>query len=279
MNRLKRYGFLTVASTVALLFTTAATANVRTVVTIDDHFDDGNILTNTNGVGTGFTRYSQGVTVTESGTQVTVPASGANRSSIESSESLDATGDDPAIFAFTGVQFAIAQNTTNNYNGNTRIGIRQNSPAGYTYSDSTLGHGFYVQCEDDEAGGWSGTSRFYYINESNVATNLVKWQFDTLDLVNIEHDGTSNNVSPLLDIKITLTANTWTLNITGDTQGVGSPISFSGTNTFGGDNNHGVTNGHAYIYNQTYAPAVWVYCDRVLVTTELPPLATVLMIQ
>lgn len=275
----QRNYFLTVVSAVTVLLLMAGPVRAKIVVTIDDDFDDGNIATNTTGTGTGFTKYETRNWVNEAGSLVTVKGDGANRSSIESKESVNATlARAEVLFRFEGVQFTVTGTTDNNYNGKNFTGVRMKAPAGYTYNVSTLGHGFYVQYETDIWSGWSGTSRFWYINELNEETVLATWEFDTLDLLNAELDGDGHDVTPVLDVAITLTANTWALDITGDTQGGGSPISFSGMNDFGGDNNHGVTNGHAFIYNQSYAPATYTECDRILVRTFSEP-GMVLMIR
>jgi hypothetical protein len=239
---------------------------------IDDTFGDGNIGTNTDGIGTGFNSAvaSNGASVTESGGLVTLtsPIHGAGRARIVSKETADATGSETMRYEFQGVSFSdlVAGGT----NGLARlfIGARQSGSLVDADSLGDLGHGFYVTIEDDSVpasgsfgqDGWSGTSSFFYLDESNTVTSLATWAFDTLDFT-----GGGSNYDPTLDITIDLTDDSWALTITGDTQGGGSPISFSGTNSFGGDNNHGLWAGHAYVYNQTEDPDLAVSIDRIFV--------------
>jgi len=254
-------------------------------VVIDDTFGDGNVGTNTDGIGTGFLSAvaSNGASVTESGGSIvlTSPIHGAGRARIVSKETADATASETMRFEFEGVSFSdlVAGGT----NGLPRlfIGARQSGSLVDADSRGDLGHGFYVTVEDDSVadsgyfgqGGWSGISSFFYLDESNTVTSLATWEFDTLDFT-----GGGSNYDPTLDITIDLTADSWALDITGDTRDGGLPVSFSGTNSFGGDNNHGLTTGHAYVYDQTEDPDLAVTIDRIFVgippTSAIPEPAT-----
>ena len=253
-------------------------------VKIDDHFDDSSATTNANGIGTGFNTHTlNGGNIQESGTNLNLnsPTNGGFITAISSKENLDATLGQAVTFKFSSVSFSDLTPTTSTGLNRIFIGVRQAAGLGFVNSFATLGHGFYISFEDDKAAsghaspfgqnGWSGTSAFFYVDETGAATQLASWTFDTLDWNDTAGAG-PENYTPVMDITMELTASTWSLAITGDTRDGGSPISFSGANSFGGDDNHGVTTGHAYIYNQTETPNLSASVDRVICSNPTPAL-------
>ena len=111
-----------------------------------------------------------------------------------------------------------------------------------THAVDNLTDGYFVAFANDfyTAGGTGpNATSFFFHQAGGTRTTLASWDFDTLTLPMALHSGDPGTVTANpLDVSIALDAANWSLDITGDTQGGGSAISFSGTNV-----GSGITNG------------------------------------
>ncbi|MCE5185119.1 MAG: immunoglobulin domain-containing protein [Planctomycetaceae bacterium] len=248
-------------------------------VTVDDHFSDAAIGTNTDGIGTGFNGNGiWGGTVTESETTVTLasPTAGWERANIASKEAVAIST--PARYEFLGVKFA--KNTSSWGTGTTDrlyLGVRASNSTG----DGSLGDGqsnpdtgFWIQMESDsvpagagDGSSWTGTSCLFYESASNVRTVLASWTFDTLNWD--DNNAGTMNFTPVLDITLQLSATGYSLTIAGDTIS-NVTGSLTGTYAAAGITNE-LTTGYAAAFVQGEAPSVNTSIDRIIVTENAVP--------
>jgi hypothetical protein len=245
-------------------------------VIVDDHFDDGNVGTNTNGIGSGFNGGDW--LTTESNSRVRFNGlAGWAQPRITSKEGV-ALGTETASFQFLGVSFA--KNVENTGTGSTDrlyLGVK-----GIDTSNEMHGNpdtGFWIQIESDSvltAGGngrWTGTSTLFYESSANARTSLGSWTFDTLNWD--DNDPLTMNFSPVLDFVLDLGSDGYALTISGDT------ISFLTGSLSGTYAAAGITNelmmGYAAVHNQGEAPGIDAYVDRIVVT-GIPEPATLALL-
>ncbi|MGJ8641602.1 MAG: alginate lyase family protein, partial [Opitutaceae bacterium] len=253
-----------------LLFITTllAFSMAQANIIVDDSFDDGDIGTNTTGVGTGFVSGEQsGGSVTEAGGFLVAdsPTNGGRRARFASNESANTRTTGGAIYLFEDLNFSASADDSGDGSTHwTYLGIR--GASGAANAGPNPGEGFYVEFGfGGVSGNAAGTSTFFYNDASNVKTTLASWTFDTLALLDT---GVTNAE---LDITISVTGNDWSLDILGDTAG-GSPISFSGTHAASSITNT-VTTGYAFLHNQSESPNLELSLGRVEIT-EIPTLYT-----
>ena len=253
-------------------------------VVLDNGFNDANnnIGLNTNGVGHGFTTYvnaasgQDGFTYaleTNSLAQLSSSVNGANRESIDSIDAFPVNAGG-TLYQFSGVSFTNQLHNTGT--GNTDrllLGVQINGTAGDWIENgpAAMPGGFWIQFNSDSEalgtgnGAWAdNTSVLFYVDGNGNRTELATWQFDNLRW---GPSGTIN-YAPVLDIQLTLSATTWSLNIAGDTQGGGNPLSFSGTYAGVGITNvllNGLNNPCLGAEDQTEAPGIIISIDRVIV--------------
>jgi hypothetical protein len=260
------------------------------VVAFDDQFDDNELATNANGIGSGFTSFistpfgQDGNTYareTNGLAQLSSSINAAQRESIVSKDSV-AINAGGTLFEFRGVSFTNqpanggAPNTDRLF-----VGVGNTGPIADDFFESgadNMPSGFWIQFMSDSIvtgsgnGSFSGTSTLFYkapaIAGVGARTALASWTFDTLFW---DDSGTPpNNYGPVLNITLTLGAESWALNITGDTTG-SNPISFSGTYAGSGiDNalNDGLNPTHFGAFNQTEAPGIIMSIDRMVATLD-----------
>ena len=248
---------------------------------VDDHFDDGDIGTNTTGVGTGFNSFDlfDDARVSESGSGVTLPAgsNGGRRTSIASKEGADLTATElTTTILFDNVSFA--ESAVSAGTGTTDrlyLGVSDTSAADdYQANPPT---GFYIQFESNSVasggtgnGEWNGTSSFFYEAGNDTPTELATWTFDTLSW-----DSGSSNFTPVLDLQIDLTDTGYALSISGDTVS-NVTGSFSGTFADAGITNE-LTAGHALVFSQQENPGVDTTIDRIAISQVPEPASLALL--
>jgi hypothetical protein len=249
-----------------LLFLMAGLASVVLGGTIvDDDFNDGNIETNTTGIGTGFNFWDIGwsgnVTEANSLVKLNGPVHGGSRCSIASKEGAG-IGSDTSRFEFRGVSFSVG-NTSAGTTARDCVGVKEGNAA-WDY-DAGQPTGFWIQFENtsllaaDGAGGWNGTSVLFYESSANVRTALATWSFNTLNW----YPGTQN-LTPVLDITLDLDATGYALSIAGDTITL---LSGSLSNSYA---EAGITNelatGYATAYIQSENPGIDISIDSIIIT-------------
>jgi hypothetical protein len=234
-------------------------------IIVDDHFDDGDIETNTTGIGTGFNYWDIGWSgnVTEANSKVTLngPVHGGSRASIASKEGAG-IGSGISRFEFQDVSFAVG-NTSAGTTARDCVGVKEGNAA-WDY-DEGLPTGFWIQFENNSlttptgAGGWNGTSVLFYESSTDVKTVLATWSFDTLNW----YPG-AQNLAPVLDIVLDLDATGYALSIAGDTITLLSG-SLSNTYTAAGITNE-LTTGYATAYIQSENPGIDISIDQIVIT-------------
>ena len=239
---------------------------------VEDHFDDGNVGTNTTGIGSGFNvwveqNFNPPTTITEANSRVTLnnPVHGGSRGSITSKEGA-AIGSGISRFEFRGVSFAVANNTTTGSTARNTIGVKQGNAA-WDYN-AGLPTGFWIQFENNSLltangnGGWNGTSVLFYEANNNTKTVLATWTFDTLNW----NAGTRNFV-PVLDITLDVSSDGYALTIEGDTITLMSG-SLAGTFAAAGITNE-LTVGYASAYVQSENPNVNMSIDQISILGDV----------
>jgi len=257
------------------------------VVVFDDHFDDNDLGTNTSGIGAGFSSFIQtpfgqdGNTYareTNSLAQLSSSINAAQRESIVSKNTV-AINAGGTLFEFRGVSFTNqpanggAPNTDRLF-----VGVGNTGPIADDFFESgadNMPAGFWIQFMSDSIatgsgnGAFTGTSTLFYKGSgSGPRTALASWTFDTLFW---DDTGTPpNNYAPVLNVTLTLGAESWALNITGDTTS-SNPINFSGTYAGSGianSLNDGLSPTHFAAFNQTEAPGIIMSIDRMVATLD-----------
>ena len=220
------------------------------LVVLDDDFNNStnNLANNDLGIGGGFgtfTAVSGRAYETNSLAVIASIVNGADRANIASQNGY-AIGSGGTLFDFQNVRYT---NTTTAAAGTTDrliIGVLgTNSPSDWFEGGlAGMPTGFYIEPNSDifthssASGllndGWASRNSvlFYNAGGTNIIT-LAHWQFQNLTW----NQGVPANYSPVLDIQLTLSPTGWALNITGDVNTNGQPISF--TNTYAAS---GITN-------------------------------------
>lgn len=252
--------YLLTLSTSALI---CASASAATVV-VDDSFDDGDIATNTLGIGSGFNAVgSSGGSVTESGgsAQVIAGTPGYKRAYMTSKEG--GTISTSTRYEFKGVNFSlINQGATSGGDGRYYFGVKGNSAASDMQGNPETG--FWIQVENDNFAATTGVSRLFYESNASARTNLATWTFDTLNF----EPGGSGNYTPTVDFTLDLDATSYSLSFTGDTIS-NLTGSLSGTYASAGISNE-LTTGYTASFMQGTNPAVAVSFDQIVITQAVP---------
>ena len=240
----------------------AFVASANADIIVDDTFDDANIETNVNGIGTGFVQNAQsgGSVIAESGSIVNLEsgANGGARVRITSDDRSDTVSALGTTYLFEDVLFATASDDSGD--GTTFrqvLGIRNGGGAGAV---DNPGDGLYLEVGNQffTAGttGPSTTSTLFY-ESGGTRTALGSFDFD-----NLSFDETLGVTgSSLLDFEFFSSATDYGLNITGDTAGT-APISISGTYAAAGLTNT-LTSGGAFFGLQTESPNTQANIGRI----------------
>jgi hypothetical protein len=241
-------------------------------VIVDDHFNDGNVGTNTGGTGTGFN--TDGPSEQDSKVKFT-NGFGWDRPRMTSKEGA-ALGGSVSRFEFRGVGFA--KNPTNPHNGTTDrlyLGVKGTSTANMMEGNPDTG--FWIQIESDSVatgggnGSWTGTSTLFYESSTDVSTKLASWTFDTLNWD--DNDAATMNFTPVLNIILDLGPAGYSLVIEGDTI---SNItgSMSGSYADAGITNE-LTMGYAAVFAQSEGPGVDTSIDQIVIKEDASALGNV----
>jgi hypothetical protein len=217
------------------------------VAPIDDDFDDGDLTTNINGDGSGWsvqlgsataTEITNGVTVVELGNGL----SGASTARIRSNENFDGNSEDVLTSVFEMTDFG----RTNSIDGETTrlfVGMIQESESSVSVLQFTV-DGLWVglQVREDAAGlaaasgsfdaDWNGKGGLFYVDGS-VVTVLGQWTWDQ-SLVDWDDQSTfrSDRIRQKLldDLTLTLTSDADGFSLAFATTGTGTlPTDISGT--------------------------------------------------
>ena len=253
------------------------------VTIVDDHFDDGNVGTNTNGIGTGFNAgtWSDGSAIVESGTIVTLQNSQVAwaRAAITSKEGA-AIGSGITRFEFRGVSFLQSPDGWDWGGSTDRLAIGVKNTDAATEYDAGLWPGFYIQFESDsmatgQNSQFNGISTLFYRSVSGVNTKLATWSFDTLNWDDWANFAATANFSPVLNLILDISSTSYSLTIEGDTITL---LSGSLADTF---ESSGVINelttGHAFAYAQTENPSLYTSVDQIVITSIPEPATLVLL--
>ncbi len=281
----RRLGYLFVVGLTSGLAALVQPLRADTII-LDDHFNDpnNNIGINTNGIGSGFTVFtaaSGGVLESNSFAQTLMRVNGADRAVFCSIDAL------PINNAIAGTRYQLLNvsfvkqpsSTGTGATDRLLVGVENRAPAGdfIEAGPASMPVGFWIQFMSDSEvsgtgnGGWgtvNGASKntiLFYKAPDGTRTILASWIFDNLNWGQV----TPDNFTPALNITLTLSGTTWALDITGDTQGGGSPISFSGTYAGSGISNgllNGLNNSYVAVEGQNEDPGVNILVDRVVVT-------------
>ena len=261
------------------------------LVVLDDDFNNAtnNLANNDLGIGGGFGSFTAGNTPrayeTNSLAVIASTFNGADRANIASQNGY-AIGSGGTLFDFQNVRYT---NTTTTVAGTTDrliLGVLgTNSPSDWFEGTlSNMPTGFYIEPNSDVFtrssatallnDGWASRNSvlFYHSGGTNVAI-LAHWQFQTLTW----NQGVTANYSPVLDIQLTLSPTGWGLNITGDVNTNGQPISFTNTYAASGITNvllNGLQPGFVCTEGQTESPCIQQSIDRIVVTDFGNPVVT-----
>jgi hypothetical protein len=263
------------------------------LVVLDDDFNDplNRLTVNTNGIGGAFGTFTAGGGQSSEANDNAVIASfvnGAARANIASQNgfAINAGG---TLFDFQKVSYT---NTTTAAAGTTDrliLGVLgTNSPSDWFEGGlEGMPTGFYIEPNSDifthSSGngnggllndGWASRNSvlFYHSTGTNMVT-LAHWQFQNLTW----NQGVPPNYSPVLDIQLTLSPTGWILNITGDVNTNGQPISFTNTYAASGITNvllNGLQPGYVCTEGQTETPCIQQSIDRIVVTDLGNPVVT-----
>jgi len=236
-------------------------------VIVDDHFDDGDVTTNTTGIGTGFNYWDIGWegNVTEADSKVTLngPTHGGSRCSIVSKEGAG-IGSGISRFKFQDVSFAVG-NTSAGATARDCVGVKEGNET-WDY-DTGLPTGFWIQFENtslttsDGTGGWNGTSVLFYESSTDVKTVLATWSFDTLNW----YPG-AQNLAPVLDLTLDISSTSYSLTIGGDSITLLSGA-MSGNLPFANE----LTTGYASAYIQSENPGIDILIDQIIIMEDVAP--------
>lgn len=260
------------------------------IVILDDDFNDpnNNLAINTNGIGGGFGTFTASTGYTRETNSLGVignTGNGAGRANIASVMPMDisAVG---TLFDFQNVRY------TNTVVGGAPltdrlcIGVLATNVASDWFESAQAGlpGGFYIEpnSESIALGTASQLANSYWTNHTSclfykdpyagTVTILTNWQFQTLAWNGGSGGGPGGygtNYSPVLDVQLTLSATAWTLNITGDVNTNGQPLSFTSTYAASGINNvfsDGIDNGYIGTEVQSEGPCIQQTIDRIVVT-------------
>jgi hypothetical protein len=253
------------------------------LVMLDDDFNDPNIrlAVNTNGIGGAFSFFTASTGFareTNSYAQVGNTGNGAGRANIASQNGFP-IGSGGTLFHFSNVRY------TNTVVGGAPLtdrlilGVLATNTASDWFESglASMPRGFYIEPNSDvfvrSSGtallndGWaSHTSVLFYKGDGTSVFVCTNWVFQTLGW----NVGWQTNYSPVLDIQLTLGPTGWALNITGDVNTNGQPISYSGTYAAAGIINNvfldGLHNGYVGTELQTEGPCLQESVDRIVVT-------------
>jgi len=240
-------------------------------IIVDDHFDDGDIETNTTGIGTGFNYWDVGWSgnVTEADSKVILngPVHGGSRASIASKEGAT-LGADICRFEFQGVSFAVG-NTGTGTTARDCVGVKEGNEA-WDY-DEGLPTGFWIQFENtsltaNDASAWNGTSVLFYESSTDVKTVLATWEFDTLNWD--DNNAGTMDLTPILNIILDLGPTGYSLTIEGDTIS-NVTGSLSGTYAAAGITNE-LSTGYATAYIQSESPGIDILIDQIVIMEGAP---------
>ena len=249
---------------------------------VNDHFDDGDIATNTTGIGSGFSSdiQSGGAAITEAGTTVTLINNEVAwaRTMITSNEGAPMGA--ASSFQFKGVSFSQSPNGWD-WGGTTdrvALGVQEDGIA-YNFDDG-MKTGFWVQFESDSLvtgsnAQFNGTSTLFYNSSTDVKTTLATWTFDTLNWDDWTNFAATANFAPVLDITLNLDATGYALSIAGDTiSNVTGAL--SGTYAAAGIINE-LSVGYAFSFEQTENPSLSTSIDQIVITGVPEPATLVLL--
>lgn len=212
--------------------------NVDASVIINDSFDDGDITTNTSGVGSGFNVFENaGATTSDnsggaSGAQLSGGTGGASRTSIASIETFDAN----SATAVTGTFSLSDFGRSASFNSNTTrlfVGFNEGNASNTGVLENRL-DGLWVALQSNEiaAGADNGEGALFYVDGTTV-TNLQTWTWDQ-SLVNwdsastFRSDRISTDLLAPLTLELTSDATGYSLNFATSGSGV-LPANIAGT--------------------------------------------------
>jgi hypothetical protein len=247
-------------------------------VIFDDDFNNAtnNLANNDLGVGGGFSSFSSdnGIDTYEAAGSAHISTSVAsyNQASIDSINPININGGGTTV-EFRGVTFSTntpALNVDMVTADRLILGVTRTNGAGNWYANGSqnMPAGFWIQIMSDsipqDAGssGWTGTSTLFYKGTGTNLVELATWKFQNLSW----SPAGPNNYAPVLDIKLTLSGTGWALNITGDVNTNGQPISFSGTYAGSGITNqliNGVNSSYIAAYTTAVNPPINMGIDEV----------------
>ena len=260
-------------------------------VVLDDDFNDPSfsLATNSTGVGGGFTVYTAGggtAIETNDFLELSSQPNGGAQAVVASAQAIGINAGG-TLFDFQHVTFNYQPANTSTANPATDrlfLGVQNQAPAGsWTQTvPGNLGVGFYIEFNSDSiangtgSGNWDGTSTLFFKDGENKITQLYNWTFD-----NLKWSATSSNYAPVLDVQLTVGASSVTLNITGDTQGGGQPITYTGSYSgLNMDLLNGLNGSYVAAADQTENPGIILSVDHVVVTelgsliVETPQIST-----
>jgi len=253
-------------------------------IIVADDFDDGDIGTNTTGIGTGFNwgTWSGGAAVTESGTTVTLENSEVAwaRASITSKEGA-ALGTALAGYLFQGVSFSQSPNGWD-WGGDTdrlAIGVKADNTA--MEFDTGVWQGFWIQFESDSIftgsnSQFNGTSTLFYVSSAGAKTTLATWTFDTLNWDDWANFAATADFTPVLDLYLNLSSTGYSLTICGDTiSNVTGDLSAAYADK--GIDISELPMGYAFAYAQTENPSLFTSIDSIVIT-GIPEPATIALL-
>lgn len=229
---------------------------------VDDHFNDGNLATNTSGTGTGFNADGP----SESDSKAKFPCAwGWDRPRMTSKDGA-AIGGRITRFEFRGVSFAKTESTHTGNTDRIYLGVKGSNTANSMEGNPDTG--FWIQIESDSLatgsgnGSWTGTSTLFYESSTDVSTKLVSWKFNTLNWD--DNNPATMNFTPVLNFILELDSDGYSLVIEGDTINrlTGS---MSGTYAAAGITNQ-LTTGYAAIFTQGEYPCVSTSIDQIVIT-------------
>ena len=257
---------MALAVSLSVSFFTLESAQAQANALVGDAFDDDNIETNTNGIGSGFNiglHNLSNSTVTEAEGQVTITSGGggAARQQIASIETIDAGTSTAAVATFTVEDFGRDASTDNNTTRHT-IGLVSSPNSGGNgitnsgvFENQLTGLWIGLQIRED-AGGLTGLDNgqgalIYTSGSTN--TVLASWTWSQ-DLVMWDAESTNRSdrieMELLSPLTLTLSSNETSYALSFATTGTGTlPANISGTWAAAGVTND-LTSVHAAVYSQ-----------------------------
>ena len=169
IDDLKIYNGLLTAGEVATL-----AAGIATI--IDDKFDDGNIATNTLGIGNGFTNSSQSTLVTESGGFLNLDVNDSYQTRVFSSNAANSVN--PFLSSATALTYKFGVLGRDTQYQRTWIGYRVPGGSDHFYPNTGT-QGLYLSVISQNQGedGWANHGNLIAVSNSGAMTTLASWNW------------------------------------------------------------------------------------------------------